>query len=307
MSNVLTHTVTGAAGYTGRYIAEFLLEEGHTVQSITGHPQRPSPFGDRVAIHPFNFDHPDLLEQTLVGTDTLFNTYWIRVNHGDRTHERCVDETRVLFDAARASGVRRIVHISVTNPDPGSPLPYFRGKGEVEDALRELDVSYAILRPTLLYSTEDILLNNIAWTLRKFPVVLLPGSGNYGIQPVFVEDLARIAVESARGNDNTEIDVVGPEVFTYADMVKMVRDKTRSRCLVLPSPGWLTYTAGLFLGLFLNDIVLTRDEIKGLSAGLLVSRSKEEPPAPTRLSDWLAHHGSELGRGYSSEMQRHYR
>lgn len=307
MSEPLTHTVTGATGYTGRYITRLILDQGHAVQTITGHPERSSPFGDRVAIHPFNFDRPDLLRETLAGTDTLFNTYWIRVSHGDRTHERCVEETRVLFDAARDAGVRRIVHVSITNPDPNSPLPYFRGKGQLEESLRSLGVSYAILRPTVLYSTEDILLNNIAWTLRKFPVVLLPGTGGYGIQPVFVEDLAGLAVEASRGHDNMEIDAVGPEVFTYAEMVKMVRDKTGSRCLVMPSPGWLTYAAGRFLGIFLDDIVLTWDEIKGLSAGLLVSKSDVDPPAQTKLSEWLDEYGSELGQRYASEVQRHYR
>jgi len=197
-----------------------------------------------------------LLRETLSGTDTLFNTYWIRVNYGDRTHERCVEEIRILFDAAKEAGVRRIVHISVTNPDPNSSLPYFRGKGQVEQALRGLGISHAILRPTVLYSTEDILLNNIAWTLRKFPMVLLPGMGNYGIQPIFVEDLAEIAVQAARGSKNIEIDAVGPEVFTYVEMVKMVRDKMGSMSLVVPSPKWLTYAAGRILGIFLDDIVL---------------------------------------------------
>jgi uncharacterized protein YbjT (DUF2867 family) len=121
-----------------------------------------------------------------------------------------------MFQAAKEAGVRRIVHISITNPDPNSDLPYFRGKGQLEDALRGLGVSYAILRPTVLYSTEDILLNNIAWTVRKFPLVLIPGNGKYGIQPVFVEDLAQLAVDSAQSSDNVEIDDVGPEVFPYA-------------------------------------------------------------------------------------------
>ena len=301
------HTVTGATGYTGRYITKLLLEEGHRVQSITGHPERANPFGDGVPLYPFNFDRPDLLEETLRGTDTLFNTYWIRVNHGGRTHEQCVEQTRTMFQAARAAGVRRIVHISITNPDPESPLPYFGGKGQLEEALRATGVTYAILRPTVLYSAEDILLNNIAWTLRRFPVVLLPGSGDYGIQPVFVEDLARLAVDAAQGDDNVEIDAVGPEVFTYAGMVRLIRDRIGTHCLVLPSPPALTYAAGRVLGLFLGDIVLTRDEIKGLSAGLLVSKSDSQPPAPTRLSEWLEENGAELGRRYASEIQRHYR
>ncbi len=306
MTTSLLHTVTGATGYTGRYITHLLLEQGHTVQSITGHPDRHNPFGNQVPLHPFDFDNPEKLTETLTGTDTLFNTYWIRVNYGGRTHEQCVEQTKVMFGAAKTAGVRRIVHISITNPDPESDLPYFRGKGQLEDALRDLGVSYAILRPTVLYSVEDILLNNIAWTLRKFPVVPLPGKGEYGIQPVFVEDLAQLAVRHAASNENVEVDAVGPEVFTYAEMVRLVRDKTGSRCWITPSPKPLTYLAGRMLGWMLKDIVLTNDEIKGLSRGLLVSRSDEPAPAPTKLTEWLDQNAAQLGVKYANEVSRHY-
>ena len=96
------HTVTGATSYTGMYIAQLLLQQGHRVQSITHHhPSWCSPFGDRVPLHPFNFDQPNLLRQNLEGTDTLFNTYWIRANHKDRTHQQYVEQTKVMFQAAR--------------------------------------------------------------------------------------------------------------------------------------------------------------------------------------------------------------
>lgn len=306
MSEQLLHTVTGATGYTGRYITRMLLDRGFRVQSITGHPERPNPFEGEVQLFPFDFDRPDNLAETLAGTDTLFNTYWIRVDYGGRTHQQCVEQTRVMFDAAKAAGVRRIVYVSITNPDPESDLPYFRGKGQLEEYLESLGVSYAILRPTVLYSVEDVLLNNIAWTLRRFPVTLLPGKGEYGIQPVFVEDLAKLAVEALETNDNLTIDAVGPEVFTYAELVRLVRDKTGSRCLALPSPKPLTYLAGRILGMFLNDIVLTRDEIKGLSRGLLVSKSREPAPAPTKLSEWLDDNADNIGLRYANEIARHY-
>ena len=251
------------------------------MQSITGHPERENPFGERVPLHPFNFDRPDLLVETLRDTDTLFNTYWIRVDHGGRTHEQCVQQTRVMFAAARAASVRRIVHISITNPDPESDLPYFRGKGQVEEALRDLEgVSHAILRPTVLYSAEDILLNNIAWTLRKFPAVFLPGRGDYGIQPVFVEDLAELAVRAGEQQENVEVDAVGPEVYSYAMLVKTIRGKIGARCAILPMPSEITYLAGRALGMMLGDIVLTKDEIRGLSRGLLVSKSGRAAPLP---------------------------
>ena len=285
------HTVTGATGYTGRYITQLLLQQGHRVQSITGHPQRENPFGDQVPLHPFNFDQPQALEETLRGTDTLFNTYWIRVNHKDRTHRQCVEQTRVMFQAAREAGVRRIVHISITNPDTESDLPYFQGKGQLEDALRDLDgVSHAILRPTVLYSAEDILLNNIAWTLRKFPAVFLPGRGEYGIQPVFVEDLAGLAVQAMDQEGNLEIDAVGPEVYSYAMLVRTIRGNIGARCAVLPMPGGLTYLAGKALGMMLGDIVLTRGRGSRDSPGDSWCRGPtNQPPAgPSSPSGWTS-------------------
>ena len=214
MAKPTSHNVTGATGYTGRYITRRLLEQGHSVQSIIGHPDRHNPFGDQVPLHPFDFDDPARLTETLAGNDTLFNTYWLRVNQGGRTQRQCVEQTKAMFQAAKAAGVRRIVHISITNPDPESDLPYFRGKGQLEEALRNLGVSYTFLRPTVPYSVEDILLNNIAWTVRKFPLVPLPGKGEYGIPPVFVENLAQLTVRHATTNDNVETDAVGLEVFT---------------------------------------------------------------------------------------------
>ena len=229
------------------------------------------------------------------------------MNHDGRTHEQCVEQTRVMFQAAREAGVRRIVHVSITNPDPQSDLPYFQGKGQLEDALRDLEgISHAILRPTVLYSAEDILLNNIAWTLRKFPAVFLPGRGEYGVQPVFVQDLAELAVQAMDQEGNLEIDAVGPEVYSYAMLVRTIRGNIGARCAVLPMPGGLTYLAGKALGMMLGDIVLTRDEIKGLSRGLLVSRSNEPAPCRTKLSEWLDQHGNQLGRSYANEVKRHY-
>ena len=296
------HTVTGATNYTGMYIAQLLLQQGHRVQSITHHhPNWGSPFGDRVPLHPFNFDQPNLLRQTLEGTDTLFNTYWIRANHKDRTDQQYIEQTRVMFQAAREAGVRRIVHISITNPDPESDLPYFQGKGQLEDALRDLEgVSHAILRPTVIYSAEDMPLNIIAWTLRQFPVVLIPGRGKYEIQPVFVEDLAALAVEVMDQEENLEIDAVGPEVFTYAMLIKTIRSKNGARCAVMPMPSSITYLAGKALGKMLDEMVPTRDEIRGLSRGLLVSRSGEPAPCPTRFSEWLDEHSDQLGRSYAN-------
>ena len=302
-----THVVTGASGYTGRYITRRLLDGGAEVRSLTGHPERPSPFDRRVETYPYSFDDPDALASSLEGADTLFNTYWIRFARGELTHDRAVENLRTLFDAASAAGVRRVVHISITNATEDSPLPYFRGKALAERALRESGLSYAILRPTLIFGREDILLNNIAWMLRRFPVHPIAGSGDYRVQPISVDDLADVAVRLSRESGNVEIDAVGPDVFTYREMVQLVRYKIGASSRLVSVSRSAALLAARLMGLLVRDVVLTRDEIDGLTADLLVSKSGEPPPGTTRLSEWLDDNASLLGSEYASEMQRHYK
>ena len=302
-----THVVTGASGYTGRYITRRLLDGGAEVRSLTGHPDRPSPFERRVETYPYRFDDPDKLASSLEGADTLFNTYWIRFARGELTHDRAVENLRTLFDAAKVAGVRRVVHISITNATEDSPSPYFRGKALAERALRESALSYAILRPTLIFGREDILLNNIAWMLRRFPVHPIAGSGEYRVQPISVDDLADIAIRLARESENVEIDAVGPEVFTYEDMVRLVRDKIGASAWLVHVSNSAAMLAARLMGLLVRDVVLTRDEIDGLTADLLVSKTGEPPPGTTRLSEWLDDNARLLGSKYASELMRHYK
>src|SRR5262249_37427495 len=149
------------------------------VRTITGDPSRADPFGGRVEAFPFSFDDPARLTETLRGADTLYNTYWVRFDWRGTTYAQAIANTRTLFAAAREAGVRRIVHVSITNPSESSSLPYFRGKAELERDLRESGISYAIVRPTVVFGREDILINNIAWLLRRLPLFVIPGDGSY--------------------------------------------------------------------------------------------------------------------------------
>ena len=301
-------TVTGATGYTGRYIATRLLSDGHQVQSITGHPDRHNPFGSRVPLYPFDFDRPIRLAKTLSGTDVLFNTYWVRFPHRrtGRSYGAAVSNTLALFQAAAEAGVGRVVHVSIAQADK-SRLPYFEGKAAVEAALRDSGLSYAILRPTVIYGGgRDVLLNNVAWCLRRFPLFVLP-PGDYGIQPVHVRDLADLAVTSALEDSNTVVDAAGSETYRFRDLVALIRQTLGVRCGIVAAPRPLVYAAAAVIGPFVGDVVLTRDEIDGLSAGLCVSDSPHPPSTSTKVSEWLAHHGDTLGRVYASELQRHYR
>ena len=297
-----THVVTGAFGYTGKYITERLLAAGVEVRTLTNSPHRANPFGDRVDVHKFHFNQPERLAASLEGADVLYNTYWVRFNHRLFNHAEAVRNTLTLFDAAKRAGVRRIVHTSITNPSEDSPLEYFSGKATLERALRESGMSHAILRPTVIFGKEDILVNNIAWTLRRFPVFGVFGDGEYRLQPIHVEDFAEVAVEQAGRSENATIDAIGPETFSYRDLVTTIGTIIGCPRPVVSVPPWLGYSAGWFIGQCTGDVTITRDEIEGLMAGLLYTTS---PPAGnTSLTDWTRAHADTLGRRYASEVAR---
>jgi uncharacterized protein YbjT (DUF2867 family) len=293
--------VTGAFGYSGRRIARRLLEAGREVRALTNSPGR-DPFGGRVKAFPLAFDDPHELEEALRGCDTLFNTYWVRFDWGGATHDIAVENSRKLFRAAWHAGVRRVVHVSITNPSEESPLPYFNGKARVERALRESGLAHSILRPAVLFGEEDILLNNIAWMLRRFPVFFAFGSGEYRLRPFHVEDMAALAVREAGEQGARVVQAVGPESFTFRELLALLGKAVGSPRPVVSVPAWLGMAASRVLGLCLRDVVLTREEIDGLMAGLL---DVDAPAAgPTRLSAWLAEHGAGLGVRYHSELAR---
>lgn len=297
--------VTGAFGYTGKYIARLLLANGQDVLTLTGRPERGLPeFAGRIRALPFHFDQPERLRDSLKGVDVLYNTYWVRFNYGEQTYERAVANTLTLIRAAREAGVRRIVHVSITNPSLESRLPYFHGKALLEQAVRESGLEYTILRPTVIFGAEDILINNIAWLLRHFPIFAVPGSGEYRLQPIYVEDMAELAVHAGQARTNAVIDAVGPEIFTFNELLALVADSLKSKALRVHLPAGFALQLSRLIGLLLGDVVLTQDEVAGLSAGLLVS--KNAPTGQTRLADWLAHNRTVVGLHYASELRRHY-
>src|ERR1700730_2667170 len=255
---------------------------------------------------PFNFDRPDELKRSLEGARAVFNTYWIRFPYGGQTFDRAVANTRVMIDAATRAGVRKFVHISGTNATTSSPLPYFRGKAMVEAAIKESALSYAIIRPALIFGVEDILLNNIAWLLRRFPLFAIPGRGDYRVQPIFAADLAEIAVDAAARDDRRAIlDAVGPEIFTFDELVRMLASAVRRKPRIVHVDPWIALAFTQMLGLLVRDVTLTRDEIRGLMANLLVTDSP--PNAATRFSEWLASNVDKIGIAYASELARHFR
>lgn len=302
MASSELHAVTGAFGYSGKYIAQRLLARGHSVITLTNSVDRENPFAGQVKAFPFHFDEPDKLAEHLRGVKVLYNTYWIRFNHKLFTHADAVKNTETLFQAAKDAGVERIVHISIANPSEDSPLEYYRGKAYLERCLRESSISYAILRPAVIFGKEDILINNIAWMLRHLPVLGVFGGGRYRIRPIYVDDLAALAVEYGARRDNATIDAIGPESFTYRELVRTIGRLIGVWRPLVPVPPFAGLVAARVLGRLVGDVILTRDEISGLMADLL--HVDAPPTGTTLLTEWIAANASTLGRRYTSELAR---
>jgi uncharacterized protein YbjT (DUF2867 family) len=296
------HAVTGAFGYSGRYIAARLLEQGQTVITLTNSINRVNSFGDKVRAYPLAFAEPSKLAAALAGVDVLYNTYWVRFNHRTFTHAQAVENTLALFEAARGAGVRRVVHVSITNPSEASSLEYFSGKARLERALQASGLSHAILRPTVLFGREDILINNIAWALRRFPFFAVFGDGAYRLQPVHVDDLADLAVTEGMRTENAVINAIGPETFAYRDLVQAVGTAIgRPRPLINVSPRMGCFL-GKLLGMIMRDTFITYEEIRGLMDQLLYVTTPSTGKTP--LTTWMQKNAPTLGLRYASELNR---
>jgi NADH dehydrogenase len=295
--------VTGAFSYSGRAIARRLLEHDRAVRTLTGHPQH-ADAGTPIQVRPLDFADLPGLVRDLEGVTTLYNTYWVRFAHDTTTHAQAIENSRTLFHAARQAGVQRIVHVSITHPTIESPYPYFRGKALVERALAETGVSYAILRPAILFGDNGVLVNNIAWLLRHLPLFGVGGRGDYRIRPIHVDDLARLSIATAAESTDRIIDAVGPDRPTFLELVDEIRAAVGSRTRIVRVPGVFLPPISAVLNRALHDVLLTKDEYHAMADGLADTDGPNT--APTSISAWLAANGATLGATYANELDRHF-
>lgn len=298
--------ITGASGFIGGAIATQLLPR-YEVRSLSSHPAR-NRFGERVRTFPYQFANPDGMAAAFAGVEVFVNTYYIRFPYRGRTFEGAVEHTRVLIACAKRAGVRRIVHVSVSNADEAFDLPYYRNKGRIERLVRESGLEHVILRPALVFGEGDILINNIAYFLRRFPVFGVFGRGNYRVQPIELEAFAGLAVDAVESIEpGMVVRAAGPADYTYLEMVNLIKDAVASRAAIVPMPAWAALTFTRAAGVFLRDVVLTADEMKGLVREYLYTEG------PTRagrsLASWLQKPAvcRTLGTSYASELARHFR
>jgi NADH dehydrogenase len=297
--------VTGAFSFTGSAVARSLIARGYTVRTLTNRREplfEPAP---EIEALPLQFEDRHALAAAMAGAEVFVNTYWVRYPYVGVSFDRAVENSNALCRAAAEAGVRRQVLVSVSNPSLDSPLAYYRGKAQAEEGLKALGVSYAIVRPTLIVGPKDILTANIAWFLRRFPLFLMPGNGDYRLQPVTLHDTGEIVAEAALSGDDMTIDAAGPEVYTFGEFVSTVAGAIGIRRPVVKVPAWFAIAALRLVGFAVGEVILSREEFEGLRTELLLSRKAVRGRESVRA--WLDEHGGEIGRSYVSEFERHVR
>src|SRR2546430_1950733 len=297
--------VTGAFSFAGRFIARRLAALERPIKTLTNHPQRPGTEDIKADPAPLQFTDRPALVESLRGAAVPSTTDWVRSVHGRVGFGEAVANPRILLGAARDAGVRKVVHISVSSPAEDSPLDYYAGRARAERAVREWGLAWAIIRPTLIFGQGDILLNNIAWLLRRLPVFGIPGRGDYRLQPVAGEDVAEIATWAAEQVDNVTVDAAGPDIIYYSEMVESIAIAVgRHPRFVFLSPK-NTIRASKVIGRLVKDVMLNEPELEGLMQELLVSH--ERPRGTRRLDNWLLTNADTIGQKYASELDRHWR
>ena len=253
------------------------------MRTLTRNPDREGLFSGLVEASPLDLSDLEGLRRLMQGAGVLYNIYWVRFGRGRTTFEQTVANSRILFEAAAGAGVDRIVHFSVANASSDSRLPYFRGKGQVAEILRAIGIPYAIIRPTLVFGEGDLLLNNMAWALRRFPVFPVFGNGDYPVQPIYAGDLAAQAVASGSLSENTVADAAGPDTFTFEELLRLLAKAVGSRVRLVQTHPTVAYSTTKLVGLLLRDVALTRDEVNGVDGA-----EKTVGREPLRQSDAAA-------------------
>jgi uncharacterized protein YbjT (DUF2867 family) len=276
-------TIFGGAGFVGRYIARRMALEGWRVRVATRRPNEAlfvKPYGTVGQVEPVlcNVRDDASVAAALQGADAAVNCVGILNESGANSFEAVhVDGAARIARLAAGAGVARLVHISAIGADRGSDSLYSSTKARGEAAVLEHMPDAVILRPSVLFGTEDGFFNKFAGMTRLGPVLPL-ASAKTRFQPVFVDDLAKAAVMGVLGTAQGVYELGGPEIASLGELVDRMLEVIHRKRLVVNMPHFMArlmafgfdMTQKMSFGLIANG-VLTRDQLRSLAHDNVVS------------------------------------
>lgn len=226
--------VVGASGFIGRHVAARLGPD----HQVVGVQRRPGA-GQHVALDAATAG-PEDWARAITGCDAVVNLLGIKQESGAATFEHMhVQAVQALVDACHATGVRRLVHVSVVVARPHPDSPYHDTKWRGEQIVRGSGLDWVVLRPGVVYGPGDDMLAHLSRMVRASPVFPVVAPGSQPMQPVDVEDVAEAVARALKGPAGLAVDVVGPDRLTLTDVVRHVAAADGFTVRVVPTPAWL--------------------------------------------------------------------
>ena len=277
-------TIFGGSGFVGRYVARRMAKEGWRVRVAVRRPNEAmfvKPYGVVGQVEPVfcNIRDDASVAAALHGADAAVNCVGILNESGANNFDAVqADGAERIARIAAQTGVGSLVHISAIGADAGSDSAYSRTKAEGEAAVTGHFPTAVILRPSVVFGTEDRFFNRFAAMTRFGPFLPVVG-GATRFQPVYVDDVAQAAVKGVLGEAKAGIyELGGPDVSTMRDLMQQLLDVIHRRRVLLPLPFWVARIMAFFLdvtqfvtmGLITNGI-LTRDQLKNLARDNVVA------------------------------------
>lgn len=261
--------VTGGTGFVGNAIVKELLEGSFKVRVLARHPERARLLassgcqlqkGDVTSIS-------SVLKAITPEIETVIHLVGILAeSKGASFRAVHVDGTRNVVEACKGMGVGRLLHMSALGAREGAVSEYHRTKWEAEEIVRASGLDYTIFRPSVIFGPLDHFTTVFAKMMRLFPVVMVPGSGQSRMQPVFVEDVAKAYALALKRKDTIgrTLELGGPEVLTFDEIIERIGEAAgrQRRKLHVPMP--LMKANALLAEKLLSKPPFSRDALKML-------------------------------------------
>jgi uncharacterized protein YbjT (DUF2867 family) len=230
-------TVFGGTGFVGRRIVRHLSESGATVRVASRHPGEDG--GDHVTQIAADAHDERSVEDAVAGADGVVNAISLYVEHGSDTfHSVHVEAAARIASVARRVGAKRLVHLSGIGADAASPSPYIRSRGEGEAAVQAAFPGVVIVRPAVMFASDDGFLTTILRLLRVLPAYPIFGNGRTRLQPAYADDVAAAIAQIPRlGKKPHPIyELAGPRVYSYEELLRTIARTASLRPVLMRMP-----------------------------------------------------------------------
>lgn len=280
-------TIYGGSGFVGRYIARRMAKAGWRVRVAVRRPNEAMfvrTYGVVGQVEPVlcNIRDDASVASVLQGADAVVNCVGVLAENGKNTFDAVQSEgAERIARLAREAGINRMVHISAIGADMDSESEYARTKAEGEAGVLKYQPEAMILRPSIVFGSEDEFFNRFAGMSRMGPVLPVVGA-NTRFQPVYVDDVAKAAVKGVLGEEHGVFELGGPVVKTFRELMNLMLEVIRRRRLVLNIP---TFAAGIMAFCFdmmqaatgglIKNSMITRDQVKNLQNDNVVSEDAQ--------------------------------